>query len=76
MVSHDATVDRTTGGHGAIASLTLEEVRRLDNAYWWAPGADVTPDLAAHQYPFRGRAPADRRFGVATLEEVLEAFPV
>ena len=75
VVSHDATVDRTTDGHGAISSLTLEELRRLDNAYWWAPGADVTPDLRPDQYPFRGRAPADRRFGVVTLVEVLEAFP-
>jgi glycerophosphoryl diester phosphodiesterase len=75
VVSHDATVDRTTDGHGAISSLTLEELRRLDNAYWWAPGADVTPDLPPDGYPFRGRAPADRRFGVVTLVEVLEAFP-
>jgi glycerophosphoryl diester phosphodiesterase len=75
VVSHDATVDRTTDGHGAISSLTLEELRRLDNAYWWAPGADVNPDLPPDGYPFRGRAPADRRFGVVTLVEVLEAFP-
>ena len=26
-------------------------------------------------YPFRGRAPADRSFGIATLREVLEQFP-
>ena len=75
VVSHDATVDRTTDGHGAISSLTLDELRRLDNAYWWAPGADVTPDLPPDGYPFRGRAPADRRFGLVTLVEVLEAFP-
>jgi glycerophosphoryl diester phosphodiesterase len=75
VVSHDATVDRTTDGHGAISSLTLAELRRLDNAYWWAPGADVTPDLPVNGYPFRGRAPADGRFAVATLVEVLEAFP-
>jgi glycerophosphoryl diester phosphodiesterase len=75
VVGHDTTVDRTTDGHGSISSLTLEELRRLDNAYWWVPGADVTPDLPPDRYPFRGRAPADRRFGVVTLAEVLEAFP-
>jgi glycerophosphoryl diester phosphodiesterase len=75
VVGHDTTVDRTTDGHGSISSLTLEELRRLDNAYWWVPGADVTPDLPPDRYPFRGRAPADRRFGVVTLVEVLEAFP-
>jgi glycerophosphoryl diester phosphodiesterase len=30
VVLHDATVDRTTGGSGAIASLTLEQARALD----------------------------------------------
>ncbi len=75
VVCHDATVDRTTDGHGAIASMTLDELRALDNAYWWAPGADVTPDLPPDRYPWRGRAPADRAFGVATLEEVLREFP-
>jgi len=73
VVCHDATVDRTTDGHGAIAQLTLAEVQQLDNAYWFVPGADVTPDRPAADYPYRGRAPADRQFGVATLREVLEA---
>ena len=75
VVCHDATVDRTTESTGAIAELTLAQVRELDNAYWWAPGADVSPGLDPSAYPFRGRAPEDRRFGVALLEEVLEEFP-
>ncbi len=75
VVSHDATVDRTTNGSGAIASLTLAELTALDNAYWWAPGADVSPGLDASSYPFRGRAPEERSFGIATLEEVLDEFP-
>jgi len=74
VVCHDATVDRTTEGTGRIAELSAAELRRLDNAYWWAPGADVSPGLAADRYPFRGRAPGDRRFGIALLEEVLEEF--
>ena len=49
VVCHDATVDRTTDGHGAIADLTLDELRRLDNAYWFVPGADVTLDDRARQ---------------------------
>jgi glycerophosphoryl diester phosphodiesterase len=75
VVSHDPTVDRTTNGSGDFADLTLADVQQLDNAYWWAPGADVSPGLAPDGYPFRGRAPADHDFRVATLEEVLEAFP-
>jgi glycerophosphoryl diester phosphodiesterase len=75
VVCHDSTVDRTTDGHGAIAALTLAQVRALDNAYWFAPGADVTPGLDAGEYPYRGRAPDDPEFRIATLDEVLEAFP-
>ena len=75
VVCHDATVDRTTGGRGTIASFTLAELREMDFSYWWIPGADVTPGRPGGDYPFRGRAPADRAFGIATLREVLERVP-
>jgi glycerophosphoryl diester phosphodiesterase len=75
VVCHDTTVDRTTDGTGAIAELTMARLRELDNAYWFIPGADVTPGRPDGDYPYRRRAPSDRRFGVASLREVLEAFP-
>lgn len=75
VVCHDPTVDRTTDGSGAIAELTLAEVRELDNAYWFAPGADVSPGLDPAAYPYRGRAPDDPEFAVPTLRDVLDAFP-
>jgi glycerophosphoryl diester phosphodiesterase len=75
VVCHDETVDRTTNGAGQICDLTLDELRRLDNAYWWAPGSDVAPGQDPSAYPLRGRAPDDRDLGVATLAEVLERFP-
>ncbi len=75
VVCHDATVERTTQATGAIADLTLAEVRELDNAYWWVEGEDVSPGREPGAYRLRGLAPRDRRLGVATLEEVLEAFP-
>jgi glycerophosphoryl diester phosphodiesterase len=75
VVCHDATVDRTTAGTGTIASFTLAELRQMDFSYWWIPGADVTPGRPAEEYPFRGRAPGDPAFGIATLREVLERFP-
>ena len=75
VVCHDATVDRTTASHGTIASFTLAELKEMDFSYWWIPGADVTPGRAAGDYPYRGRAPADGAFGIATLREVLERFP-
>src|SRR5687768_9453981 len=44
VVCHDATVDRTTNATGAIAELTLDDVKRLDNAYWFVPGSVVDHD--------------------------------
>jgi glycerophosphoryl diester phosphodiesterase len=75
VVCHDDTVDRTTSQTGTIASFTLEQLRSMDFSYWWIPGADVTPGRPADDYPFPGRAPADRSYGIATLREVLTEFP-
>jgi glycerophosphoryl diester phosphodiesterase len=78
VVCHDGTVDRTTDSTGRIADLTLAELRQLDNSYWFVPGADVTPGLDADCYPYRGRAPDDHNFGIATLAEaiaVIGEFP-
>jgi glycerophosphoryl diester phosphodiesterase len=61
VVCHDATVDATTEATGAIAELTLEEVRGLDNAYRFGPDDG---------FPYRGQG-----HGILTLAEVLEAFP-
>ena len=37
-------VDRTTNATGEIAALSLEELRELDNAYWFCPGEDVVEE--------------------------------
>src|SRR2546423_5277078 len=66
VVCHDATVDATTDGAGPIAAMTLAEVQALDNGYRFGGDGD---------FPYRGRAPADRSLGVATLAEGLDAFP-
>jgi len=58
VVSHDATVERTTNGHGYIKHMTFRELRDLDAGYWF------TPDGGA-SYPYRGRG-----IRVPTLEEV------
>jgi glycerophosphoryl diester phosphodiesterase len=75
VVCHDETVDRTTNHHGEIAHLTLAQLREMDNAYWWIGGETVTPGRPDVAYVERGRAPQERDFGIATLEEVLERFP-
>ena len=41
VVMHDATVDRTTDGFGAVAGMTLEAVRRLDAGRPDRPGERV-----------------------------------
>lgn len=74
VVCHDATVDRTTDGHGPIHTLTLAELRRLDNAHWFVPGEDVTVGLEPAAYRYRGRAPADPDFGIAALSDVLDVL--
>ena len=37
VLMHDATVDRTTNGKGAVANLTLPELRKLDAGSWKDP---------------------------------------
>ena len=75
VVCHDETVDRTTNHHGAIVGFTLEQLREMDNAYWWIAGDTVTHGRDDEEYFYRGDAPDDRRLGIVTLEEVSSAFP-
>jgi glycerophosphoryl diester phosphodiesterase len=85
VVMHDTTVDRTTNGHGSVASFTLKQLRTLDAAYWFSGGANAyRHDRARSAYRLRGVATGKRRppkgftaadFRVPTLEEVLKAFP-
>lgn len=48
VIIHDDTVDRTTNGHGLVAGLTFEEIRRLDAGSWFAPefAGERIPTLA------------------------------
>jgi len=62
VVLHDATVDRTTDGTGAVESMTLVEVRDLDAGYRFR-----APD---GRTPFRGHG-----VRVPLLREVVQAFP-
>jgi glycerophosphoryl diester phosphodiesterase len=63
VVIHDATLDRTTGGSGAVASTTLDELRDMDAGYGFSLDEGRT-------YPYRGKG-----LGVPTLAEVLEELP-
>jgi glycerophosphoryl diester phosphodiesterase len=63
VVMHDATVNRTTSGEGAIAAMSWRKLRELD------AGARFTPD-AGKTYPHR-----DRDIRVPSVEELLAAVP-
>ena len=75
VVCHDATVDRTTDGTGRITELTLSQLQALDNAHWWRDGEVVDHEAAVAELTLRGQAPDERHLRIATLAEVLEAFP-
>lgn len=62
VVIHDATVDRTTDGTGAVAEMTLAELRELDAGY-------LFPDREG-RHPFRGQG-----ITIPTLDEVLGELP-
>jgi len=64
VVIHDETVDRTTGGTGAVSDMTLEELRTLD------AGHNFSPECVSG-HPYRGLG-----LRISTLDEVLRAFPV
>jgi glycerophosphoryl diester phosphodiesterase len=86
VVMHDTSVDRTTNGSGLISEKTLQEIERLDAAYWFVPdgSSHYSHNLNASAYRFRGVAAGERRpprgfkagdFRVPTLRSVLRAFP-
>lgn len=61
VVIHDERVDRTTDGQGAVAELSLQELKALDAGYRFTPDGS--------RFPFRGQGVT-----IPTLEEVLRAF--
>ncbi|TMI84999.1 MAG: glycerophosphodiester phosphodiesterase [Bacillati bacterium ANGP1] len=58
VVIHDPAVDRTTDGRGAVGSLTLEPLRRLDAGRWFGPefAGERIPLLEEVLEAVRGRA--------------------
>ena len=63
VVIHDATVDRTTNGSGAVSEMTLHEICGFDAGYHFSLDGGPTR-------PYRGRG-----VRVPTLGQVLEEFP-
>ena len=63
VLMHDARVDRNTDGSGAVADLTLAELKRLDAGYRFSTDGGKTT-------PWRGKG-----VSVPTLDEALAALP-
>ena len=63
VVIHDPTLERTTDGAGAVARMTLGELRERDAGYNFSPDGDET-------FPYRGL-----KVSIPTLAEVLLTFP-
>jgi glycerophosphoryl diester phosphodiesterase len=63
VVIHDSTLDRTTDGAGAVAEMTLDELREPD------AGHNFSPD-DGNTLPYRGLG-----LRIPTLAEVLREFP-
>ncbi|MCX6390599.1 MAG: glycerophosphodiester phosphodiesterase family protein [Solirubrobacterales bacterium] len=86
VIRHDTTVNSTTNGSGNVSGMTLAQIRTLDAAYWFAQnkGHHYDHGYLASDYTFRGVAtgavppPTGYKaadFRVATLSEVMAAFP-
>lgn len=61
IVTHDARVDRTCNGRGAVAELNLTQLKQLDAAYHFT-------DLQNRRYRHQGIC-------LSTLDEMFEQFP-
>ena len=65
VVIHDATVDRTTDGHGEISHLPLAAIKEL-NASWW--------EGSHAEGGFRRTTPAEVSYRIPTFSELLDAL--
>jgi glycerophosphoryl diester phosphodiesterase len=63
VMCHDASVDRTTPGSGAIGQLSCDELQALDAGYHFSPDGGGT-------HPFRGQG-----ISIPTLREAFESLP-
>ena len=58
VVIHDATLERTTNGHGLVKRCTLEELKQLDAGSWFHPrfAGERVPSLSEVLDQVSGRA--------------------
>jgi glycerophosphoryl diester phosphodiesterase len=61
VVFHDGTLERTTNGSGRVDQWDLEDLQRLDAAWWFEE---------RNEFPWRGKS-----VRIRTLAEVFETWP-
>ncbi|WP_323845346.1 glycerophosphodiester phosphodiesterase [Microbulbifer magnicolonia] len=62
VLMHDARLERTTDGQGAVGDKTLEELRQLNMGHYWSPDGET--------YPYR-----EQTLQIVTIDEVFAALP-
>jgi glycerophosphoryl diester phosphodiesterase len=73
VVHHDPTLERTTNGHGRLASCTADELAAVDAGYWFTPqrpAARRGEPTAEPTFPYRGQG-----HGIPRLAKVLARYP-
>jgi glycerophosphoryl diester phosphodiesterase len=75
VILHDSTVDRTTDGHGAVADLTLTDVKSLDAGGWFAPrfAGQRIPTLEEFLARYRATFPICLEIKALEIEETVLA---
>jgi len=62
VIMHDATVDRTTDGSGAVRDMDLRDIKKLNAGFHWLPEGE-------------GPGFSNRKILIPTVAEVFQAFP-
>jgi glycerophosphoryl diester phosphodiesterase len=71
VLLHDPTVDRSTDGHGEVASLSFRDLQALDAGRWFHPrfGGLRVPDFRSFLRRYMGRTPLELDLKVAEAVE-------
>ncbi|MBS1662087.1 MAG: glycerophosphodiester phosphodiesterase family protein [Bacteroidetes bacterium] len=71
VIMHDKTVDRTTDGHGDVASMTFEEIRKLHLKFNGTVTDEKVPTLEEALNIAKGKILVDLDIKVAKFPEIL-----